>query len=42
MKYVDTIFEKDCPILSAIITKDDLKKNGYNAIVEIYEQNCGK
>ena len=42
MKYVDTIFEKDCPSLSAIITKDDLKKNGYNAIVEIYEQNCGK
>lgn len=41
-KTLSKIFEKDCPKLVDLIEKDDLKKNGYVRIVELYEQNCGK
>lgn len=40
-KTISKIFEKDCPKLANLIEKDDLKKNGYPRIVELYEQNCG-
>lgn len=41
-KAIFNIFEKDCPKLVDLMDKDDLKKNGYVRIVELYEQNCGK
>ena len=41
-KIVSKIFEKDCPKLADLIVKDDIKKNGYTRIIEIYEENCGK
>lgn len=41
-KTISRIFEKDCPKLVDLIVKDDIKKNGYGRIVELYEQNCGK
>lgn len=41
-KTISKILEKDCPKLADLLTKDDLKKNGYVRIVELYEQNCGK
>jgi hypothetical protein len=41
-KTLSKIFEDDCPKLADLIDKQDLKKNGYVRIVELYEQNCGK
>lgn len=41
-KTLSRIFEKDCPKLADLIVKDDIKKNGYFRIVELYEENCGK
>ena len=41
-KRIASIFEKDCPKLADLIIKDDIKKNGYIRIVELYEENCGK
>ena len=41
-KTLSRIFEKDCPKLADLIFKDDIKKNGYVRIVELYEENCGK
>jgi hypothetical protein len=41
-KTLSRIFEKDCPKLADLIVKDDIKKNGYVRIVELYEENCGK
>jgi hypothetical protein len=38
---IKTIFEKDCPKLSDLLDKNDLKKNGLGRIVELYDQNCG-
>ncbi|MES2544799.1 MAG: hypothetical protein V4548_07930 [Bacteroidota bacterium] len=38
---IKTIFEKDCPKLSDLLDKNDLKKNGLSRIVELYEENCG-
>lgn len=35
-------FNKECPNLTKLITKDDIKKNGFSRIVDLYEQNCGK
>jgi len=39
---VKSYFEEDCPKLHELLTKEDLKKNGYVHIVDLYEQNCGK
>lgn len=36
------IFEKDCPKLIELITKEDLNKKGYEYLVELYDKNCGK
>jgi hypothetical protein len=40
-KTLAKIFENDCPKLADLVDKQDLKKNGYVRIVELYEQNCG-
>ncbi len=40
-KTLSKIFENDCPKLADLVDKQDLKKNGYVRIVELYEQNCG-
>lgn len=40
--YSHSIFETDCPKLTELLNKDDLKKNGLSRIVDIYEANCGK
>lgn len=40
-KTLAKIFENDCSKLADLVDKQDLKKNGYVRIVELYEQNCG-
>lgn len=42
MTIVEKHFGKECPDLIKLIDKDDFKKNGYDRIVDLYEQNCGK
>lgn len=40
--YLGSIFEKECPKLVDLITKEDINKKGYEYIIELYEKNCGK
>ena len=40
--YLGSVFEKDCPKLAQLLNKDDMKKKGYEYIVELYNKNCGK
>jgi len=39
--YLGSIFEKDCPKLVESLNKDDIKKNGFVYIIDLYEKNCG-
>ena len=41
-KTIAKFLETDCPKLAELIVKEDIKKNGYVRIVELFEQNCGK
>lgn len=41
-KYLGSIFEKDCPKLAQLLNKDDMKKKGYEYILELYDKNCEK
>lgn len=39
---LENIFENDCPKLAQLLTKEDMKKKGYEYIIELYDKNCGK
>lgn len=41
-KYFAKVFEKDCPNLVQMVTKDDLNKNGLTYLVDLFDNNCGK
>lgn len=41
-KYLNTIFGTECPKFMEIFNKEDYKNEGYDYIVDLYEQNCGK
>ena len=41
-KYFTRIFEKDCPKLIELVTKEDLNKNGLSYLVDLFENNCVK
>lgn len=41
-KSIGKVFENDCPKLAQLINKEDIKKNGLEYIIELYDKNCGK
>jgi hypothetical protein len=41
-KYFAKIFEKDCPKLIELVTKEDLNKNGIRYLVDLFDNNCAK
>jgi len=41
-KGVELNFNSDCPQLSGLLDKDDIKNNGLGRIVTLYQENCGK
>lgn len=40
-KMLKIYFEEDCPKLLELVTKEALKKDGIDVIVDIYDANCG-